>query len=256
MEAIDHVVIAVSALPEAMEWFRDAGFAVTPGGRHDALPTENALVAFPDGSYLELLATRDPAQREEWRGLAHRPEWERHLRGVSAVARRFLPSLAGPDGVVDVCLHGRPLGRRASDLRRIGERAAGPVRMSREKPDGERLEWELLLPESRRLPFWIADRTPRSRRVPSSSEATAHANGTTGIAGFGVRANGAPLAALSLGDLFGCVPEAQSDGSAWLAAGAFRIEVEEGETEGCAAAVLRDCRELPERLRALGLRCA
>ncbi len=253
---MDHVVIAVSGLEEARACFRDAGFTVTTGGRHDELPTENALVAFADGSYLELFATRERRVREEWRGLASSPTWERHLRGVSAVARRFLPSLAGRDGVVDVCLRGTTLRSRAADLRRLGERAAGPVRMSRERRDGGQLEWELLLPESRRLPFWIADRTPREWRVPGDPEATAHANGATGIGGFTVRALGAPLAALAMGDLFGAVPAARPDGSAWIAARAFGIEVVEDPAEGACAVMLFGCGELPEPLRSLGLRSA
>ena len=65
MDALDHVVVVLPALGPAVEAFAAAGFTVTPGGRHDALPTENALVCFADGSYLELLAARDPSAREE-----------------------------------------------------------------------------------------------------------------------------------------------------------------------------------------------
>ena len=256
METLDHIVIAVPALGTASEWFRDAGFTVAPGGRHDELPTENALISFSDGGYLELLAPRDASAREEWRELASGPAWERHLKGVSAVARRFLPSLAAADGVVDACLRGASLRSRAADLRRAGERSAGPVRMSRERRDGERLEWELLLPESRRIPFWIADRTPRERRVPGGAESTSHANGASGIAGITVRATGAPLAALALGDLFRGVPVALPDGSARIDAGTFMLDVVEGPVEGVCAARLAGCSELPEILRSLGLRPA
>ena len=256
METLDHIVIAVPSLAIAGDGFREAGFTVTPGGRHDELPIENALVAFRDGSYLELLAPRDASAREEWRELARGPAWERHLKGVSAVARRFLPSLAGADGVVDACLHGASLRSRAADLRRAGERSAGPVRMSRERRDGERLEWELLLPESRRIPFWIADLTPRERRVPGGPEPTSHANGASGIAGIAVRAIGAPLAALALGDLFRGVPVALPDGSARIDAGTFMLEVVEGPVEGVCRASLTGCDELPEGLLSLGLRPA
>jgi hypothetical protein len=257
METLDHVVIAVPSLELSSEWFRGAGFTVTPGGRHDELPTENALIAFGDGSYLELLAARDASAREEWRGLASGPAWDRHLKSVSAVARRFLPSLAGADGVVDACLHGASLRARAADLRRAGERYAGPVRMGRERRDGERIEWELLLPESRRIPFWISDRTPRERRVPGSPEATSHANGARGIAGIAVRATGAPLAALALGDLFRGVPVALPDGSTRIDAGTFALEVlevDEGAVDSVCAARITGCGELPESLRSLGLR--
>src|SRR5262245_16011309 len=144
---LDHVVVLVSSLAEATRTFTRAGFTVTPGGRHDAIPTENALVAFADGSYLELLATRDPETRDELRALRAGPGWERHLKGVSAIARRFLPALAGADGVADWVLRGDALARRGAALRALGVKASGPVAMARERPDGVRLEWELLLPE-------------------------------------------------------------------------------------------------------------
>ena len=57
---LDHVVIVVSSLAEASRSFAAAGLTVTPGGRHDEIPTENALVAFADGSHLELLAHAMP----------------------------------------------------------------------------------------------------------------------------------------------------------------------------------------------------
>src|SRR5215472_18245097 len=98
---LDHVVVVVSSLAEATRSFAAAGFTVTPGGRHDAIPTENALVAFADGSYLELLAARDTSTRDELRALRVGKGWKRHLKGVSAIARRFLPSLCLADGVAD-----------------------------------------------------------------------------------------------------------------------------------------------------------
>src|ERR1043166_1641543 len=174
---LDHVVVVVTSLAEAERDFGAAGFTVLAGGRHDALPTENALVCFADGTYLELLAVRDPATRDELRALRSSDGWERHLRGVSAVARRFLPCLAGPDGVADWALVATSLASVAARLRAPGVAAAGPVAMSRERKDGERVAWELLLPDSALHPFWIADRTPRERRVPAGDIATTHANG-------------------------------------------------------------------------------
>src|SRR5215471_9075151 len=106
---LDHVVVVVSSLAEAARSFAAAGFTVTPGGRHDAIPTENALIAFADGSYLELLAAREASTRDELRTLHAGRGWERHLKGVSAIARRFLPGLAGADGVADWVLTGGPM---------------------------------------------------------------------------------------------------------------------------------------------------
>src|SRR6185369_4137384 len=113
---LDHVVIVVTSLADATAAFTAAGFTVTPGGKHDAIPTENALIGFADGGYLELLATRDPDTRDQLRALRAGAGWERHVKSVSAIARRFLPGLAGSDGVVDWVLHDAALGRRAAAL--------------------------------------------------------------------------------------------------------------------------------------------
>ena len=247
---LDHVVVVVPSVSEAARSFVAAGFAVTPGGRHDAIPTENALIAFADGSYLELLAARDAAARDELRALRGAPGWERHLKGVSAIARRFLPSLAGEDGVADWVLAGGALRSRAATLRALGVKASGPVAMARERADGVRLEWELLLPESRLHPFWIADRTPRDLRVPAA--AAAHANGATGIATVRVRTPGVPTAALELGESLGTVPRL-IDGVTTLDLAGTRIEVLEGEPAGACGVTLAGCAGLPSALVDLGV---
>ena len=251
LPSIDHAVLAVSSLAGAVEAFEAAGFTVMPGGRHGELPTENAIVPFADGSYLELLAARDPVTREDWRSLSTGPGWSRHLRGVSAIARRFLPSMAAEDGVVDWCLRSGDLMRDAARLRRLGHVAAGPVAMQRERPDGERLAWSLLLPESRLLPFWIAARTPRERRVPALPGP--HANGARGIASVRIRASVVPMAALALGDAFDVLPAADPTGVTRLDLGRWRIELVPGEREGPDAVAVRGCAGLPDTVRALGV---
>jgi len=246
---LDHVVVVVSSLADATSRFADAGFSVTPGGRHDAIPTENALVVFADGSYLELLAMQDPATRDELRGLRAGAGWERHLKGVSAIARRFLPALAGGDGVADWVLRGSPLRRQAAALRTLGVKASGPVAMARERTDGTRLEWELLLPESRVHPFWIADRTPRELRVPPAS---AHGNGATGIAAVRVCAPSVPTAALELGESLGTLPRLR-DGVTTLELAGLGVEVVSGEREGACGVVLAGCAGLSGALADFGV---
>src|SRR5262249_56580818 len=72
---LDHVIVVVSSLADSAAAFTRAGFTVTPGGRHDAIPTENALVCLADGSYLELLAAREPGTRDGLRALRSGPAW-------------------------------------------------------------------------------------------------------------------------------------------------------------------------------------
>src|SRR3954464_472307 len=63
MFKLDHVIIAVFDLDEAVEDYRALGFTTIYGGRHANGATHNALVCFQDGTYLELLApTGDSAQ--------------------------------------------------------------------------------------------------------------------------------------------------------------------------------------------------
>ncbi len=250
---LDHVVVVVPVLADAVAAFTSAGFTVCPGGRHDVLPTENALVAFADGAYLELLALREPGTREELRRLRASDGWERHLRGVSAVARRFLPVLTGADGVGDWVLASSALARDAARLRSQGVVTAGPVAMRRVRSDGERLEWDLLLPESFVQPFVIADRTPRDRRVPGTAAAVTHANGARGIVAVQVRAQGGPLAALALGETLGVRPRVGPSGATTLACGDWTVDLHPGEPEGAFGVTLAGCRALPEAITALGV---
>ncbi len=252
--AFDHAIVVVSSLPESVNSFERAGFTVTPGGKHDAVPTENALVCFADGGYLELLATRDPETRTELRRLRASDRWELHLRGVSAVARRFLPLLAGPDGVADWVLRSESIARDAARLRQSGVVASGPVEMSRQRPDGERIAWQLLLPESLLHPFRIADRTPRERRVPGEPAAVTHANGARAVGVVHVRAPFVPVAALELGDAFGVVPSVGDAGASLLELGGWRAELSAGQPAGAFAVTLAGVQVLRDDIMALGVR--
>ncbi|MDQ3412094.1 MAG: VOC family protein, partial [Chloroflexota bacterium] len=67
---------------------------------------------------------------------------------------------------------------------RAGVVTGGVRPLGRLRPDGERIEWLLLSPDTSThpLPFLIDDLTPRERRVPGGA-ATEHPLGLTGIAG-------------------------------------------------------------------------
>ena len=246
--------MVVTELAAASTAFRDAGFTVTPGGRHDGIPTENALVAFADGSYLELLAMRERPARDELRRLRAGPRWEAHLRGASAIARRFLPRLAGPDGVGDACLRAARLARFAAESRRRGFAFAGPVAMRRERRTGAALAWELLLPADDALPFLIEDRTPRAERVSGDAAATAHGNGARGIAGLELRSRDPARTALACVELFGARARALPDGGTRLGFAGLELRLGAGEPEGACGVLLAGIASLPAGLAALGIR--
>src|SRR3990170_2591942 len=57
----DHAILAVQDLQATRADFHELGFTSIYGGRHRGGLTHNALIAFADGSYLELMAPTDPA---------------------------------------------------------------------------------------------------------------------------------------------------------------------------------------------------
>lgn len=150
---IDHVIILVDGLPEAVRAYAALGFDVTPGGEHPGWGTENALIALADGSYLELLAARDrtlAAGHPLWRrldGSMREPgEYGGFMLGSSALA-----------GDVDV-------------LRSRGVDFNGPQAGARLRPDGQEVRWRLAFPKRRELPALIEDVTPRSLRIPPPAD--------------------------------------------------------------------------------------
>jgi len=121
---IDHLVIAVTD-PDAAaaELTEKVGLAFTPGGRHPGLGTFNRI-AFLGDAYLELMGVEDAAAAAGW--------------AIGAAALRALESGGGfaTYGLVDD-------GIRATVARlQANGSGIGPViHGSRERPDGERVEW-------------------------------------------------------------------------------------------------------------------
>jgi hypothetical protein len=58
----DHLVVAIRSLPEGIaEFERLTGLKPAIGGRHPGRGTENALVSFGGGKYLEIIAPQSGA---------------------------------------------------------------------------------------------------------------------------------------------------------------------------------------------------
>ena len=77
---------------------------MVPGGRHEGGTTHNALIAFRDGSYLELLASTNPFVPPLLRILHTTPLWGRLLSGRAPIERRFLGHFAKGTGLLDFAL--------------------------------------------------------------------------------------------------------------------------------------------------------
>jgi catechol 2,3-dioxygenase-like lactoylglutathione lyase family enzyme len=157
IQGIDHLVIVVKDLEQATRDYRELGFNVVAGGQHP-VGSHNALIAFEDGSYLEIIAFYREAPDHRW--------WAPLGKG-----ERF----------VDFCLQTDDLRGDTKKLRDAGVAINDPVPWARKRPDGYELKWLLsLVTGSQRgvAPFLIEDLTPRSERVPQDFE---HPNQVTGI---------------------------------------------------------------------------
>jgi len=162
IRGIDHLPIMFKELELAIAAYRDLGFTVVPGGEHP-VGTHNALVAFADGAYLELIAFKRPNDQHRWWSLAQ----------------------AG-GGFIDVCMATDDLAADIQVFRDAGVKMGDPVPGSRARPDGYKLSWVAASapkPFMFQAPFLIQDHTPREERI---GKQTSHPNGVTGIASITV----------------------------------------------------------------------
>jgi len=163
ISAIDHIVILVRDLDAAVHDYTALGFNVVPGGVHADGRSRNALVAFDDGSYLELIAFKGNLVPEEH--LFYRPN--------------------NPEGLVTYALLPTNIEEDIRAARSRGLDLDGPRPGGRLRPDGEHLQWQTATPHSHDLPFLCADVTPRELRVPQG-RAHNHSNTATGISALGI----------------------------------------------------------------------
>lgn len=154
---LDHCVIVVEDLNQAVRDYETLGFTVAPGGVHADGRTHNALIPFADGAYLELIAFRTDD------GSGH-PWWQ---------------ALQSGGGLVDWAVATEALDERMGGLSASGY---SPVQDGgRQRPDGVTLRWRSTRPASGSgLPFVIEDVTPRDLRTPGTASQT-HPNGVSGI---------------------------------------------------------------------------
>jgi len=157
LQALDHVVIMVPDLEAAIRDYTELGFTVVRGGSHPA-GTHNALIAFADGAYVELIAFERKNPQHRW--------WDVAQKG---------------GGLIDFCMRTDDLTGDRETFRAAGvETAIAPG--ERVRPDGYRLRWTLaqpVPPYAFVAPFLIEDETPREERVAGEHR---HRNAVRGIA--------------------------------------------------------------------------
>lgn len=168
---LDHIIILLpyALLLDPPKYLTNQ-FTISPGGRHGDNKTENRLIIFADGSYIELIAfiDDDPAHREgHWwgdKGYGIIDFAFTLKEGADAFSyfQEMLRELDIPDSW------------KPQDLR------SG----SRTKPDGEKIEWKVAFPQASargRAPFWCFDVTPRERRVSADEKYLRHPSGAKGV---------------------------------------------------------------------------
>jgi hypothetical protein len=140
---IDHLVYASTDLVTASADISELlGVAPTPGGSHIGVGTQNALLSLGGATYLEIIGP-DPAQPEP---VGPRPFGIDALSAPALVAWCVRPS--------------RPLVAVVAAARAAGIDFGAVAAMSRRRPDGVLLEWDLTFPQldgpfGRALPFLI-----------------------------------------------------------------------------------------------------
>lgn len=161
---IDHVTVAGTSIQALQRSLAAVGIASVYGGAHVNHATEMALVSFPSGAYLELMAIQpkaDPHAVDEH-------VWSKFLRGN-----------AGPCAWA---IRAQDIAAEVQRLQAAGIPVAAPVRSGRQRPDGVRLEWQTsdIGSELRGtfFPFLIQDLTPREQRAyPQGHPVTRDFNG-------------------------------------------------------------------------------
>lgn len=209
---LDHIVIAVRDLDDAVVRYRALGFDARPGGRHTGRGTHNAIIRF-GLDYLELVSVYSEA--------------EARAAGRSGL----VDFLAVREGPVGYALATDDLEAEARCIRDAGMPAIGPFAMERLRPDGSRLSWRLVSPgdgpDRRPWPFFIQWDQPDAERLTLDG-AGAHPNGARGIRAIAVGVRDLPAARHLYGTLLGLAPA----GDDAFRAGTARIELVPASEDG------------------------
>ena len=157
MTGLDHILWAAPDLGAGEKIIESlTGVAPARGGSHPGLGTRNSLMGLNSGIYFEIISP-DPAQE---------------LQGNRGGRIAALPRA----GIMTFAIRSDDLDTLSAAARREGLSLQGPVAMSRDRPDGVRLDWTILYLEDGRfgeaIPFvidWGASPHP-SESVPAGCQ--------------------------------------------------------------------------------------
>jgi catechol 2,3-dioxygenase-like lactoylglutathione lyase family enzyme len=156
---IDHVMICVPDLEQAIDTYTRMGFDMRPGGVHPGRGTHNAI-AFLDEDYVELMSVRDADE----------------YRKAAGTSGGLLDFLAKGGGFRFVAVQSNDLPADVAAMRSRGVEVSDPVAGGRRTPSGKELRWaSATLGARNALPiFFIQHLTPLAERRGAPSK---HPNG-------------------------------------------------------------------------------
>lgn len=185
----DHVILLIphSQLISLPQWLSDA-FTILDGGVHEGGMTENKIVVFQDGVYLELIAFVDGLNPQ--RRAMH--PWGKQPDGQIIHWAHTILSREDEDDSNKSEEKFRAVQARIQDSQ-VGIKYLDPEPGFRTMADGSKRIWANAIPNFdgykgpiyiNQQPFWTFDRTPRSLRAPLTPENTSHPSGVVGVAGI------------------------------------------------------------------------
>ncbi|KDN46139.1 hypothetical protein K437DRAFT_262764 [Tilletiaria anomala UBC 951] len=180
LPTLDHLVHKVNPgqLERAISVFSVLGFTVKRGGKHANGLTANALITFPDGVYLEIIAFQE-----------HPIAATGELQAQFETRRRKHPWWRNSAGWINWALLGGAENGQTAEINQRAEqigvqmRYSAPIAAGRTTTEGKKLEWKISVPEGNvprsAVPFLCEDATPRTWRVPPPDPP--HRNRSSGI---------------------------------------------------------------------------
>lgn len=165
----DHAIIAVTSLESANAAFEAMGFNVVTGGVHSGGLTHNSLVAFSDGSYLELMAPTDLQLLDD------PPE---------PGPGNYLFLFDQGEGIVGLAFETDDIDAEVARVRARGLSMGEPQQGGRRREDGVELAWKTAFLTDAHSPFLLMDLTARNLRVRGDPEAITHPNGAKSVVGI------------------------------------------------------------------------
>ena len=225
MLLLDHIVFLVKDLDKAVKDFQAAGYIVSKGGKHDNGITQNALIHFENGTFLELLALQKSWRVFLVKWLIKIPQFRLDVldNPFPETGTRFMMrALLCKEGIIDFCLLAN---NGLADYEEIKCRdllLTIHTEMKRKRPDGLELKWNVFAPLAHNLPFAM---TPYQPTFKPPSENLKHPNGAKGFEKVKVYVNDLENCVLQYEALLGAPPVEETETYALFQLQRGQIEV-------------------------------